>query len=105
MASDYEVHVLVRADGLDPENGNVDVEVTFDDGARYAATFFTVQNVISIMSRHRETGESAGGLYLWSDGMIVIRRLTKQDILEAIRDLHESNDLKSAFSKLDETNH
>ena len=38
----YKINVLASSQELDALDENVDVEVIFDDGCRYTATFFTL---------------------------------------------------------------
>jgi hypothetical protein len=83
--------------GTDPEDANVDVTVAFENGERYTATFFTVRNLQSLMETYRETGECAGGLYVWSARMIVVARLTKQNVERAVSDLLASGEFTTAF--------
>jgi hypothetical protein len=40
----YAIHWVNDAFGIDPEDDNVDVSVSFGNGERYTATFFTVRN-------------------------------------------------------------
>jgi len=60
----YSIHVHQGLEGVDPADDNVDVEVTFDDGSRYAGTFFTLNNLRSLFEKNERTGECKGGLYL-----------------------------------------
>ena len=82
---------------VDPVVDNVDVIVHFEDGSRYAATFFTLANVKVIQEQYRETGECAGGLYFWASHMIVIESLTWSNVESAVKDLIESGEFESAF--------
>ena len=70
----YKVEVHAGFQGLDPLNDNVDVEVIFDDGSRYIATFFTLQNIQNIMDSYETTGECMNGFYFWSSDMLLVRR-------------------------------
>lgn len=40
-----------------PADDNSDVIVTFENGTRWYATFFTYQNILSLRDKNRETGE------------------------------------------------
>ncbi len=95
--SSYKVTWVDDEFGIDPADDNVDVTVDFATGERYAATFFTVENLKALMERYRESGECANGLYFWSSHMIVIQRLTKVKVDRAIQDLIQSGELPSAF--------
>jgi hypothetical protein len=83
--------------GIDPEDDNVDVLVDFATGERYSATFFTPQNIATLLERYHESGECAGGLYVWAAHMIVIERLTKQNVERAVADLIANDEFSVAF--------
>jgi hypothetical protein len=85
----------------DPEDANVDVMVTFGDGSRYWATFFTVRNVSSLMARWRVSGEYGGGNYFWAIHAILVDRLEEATIRMAIANLLEEKDFHSAFGRLE----
>ena len=71
----YKIIVVAGTQGLDPLRDNVDVEVVFDDGSRFVATFFTLENVQMIMDGYRQTGECSKGLYFWASDMILVADL------------------------------
>jgi hypothetical protein len=47
-----------------PADDNSDVIVTFENGERWAATFFSYQNILSLAEKNRLTGECLNGKYL-----------------------------------------
>jgi len=81
-----------------PLDENIDVEVTFETGARYVATFFTLENVRSLIEKNRRTGECLGGLYFWASDMIIVERLTFEIVSRTVSDLIDSGEFESAFS-------
>jgi hypothetical protein len=83
--------------GIDPVDDNVDVFVDFSTGERYTATFFTPGNIATLMERYAESGECGNGLYVWASHMIIIARLTKDDVERAVTDLMKSGEFKQAF--------
>lgn len=83
--------------GIDPSDDNVDVLVDFETGDRYSATFFTPQNITTLLDRYSESGECAGGLYVWAVHMIVIERLTKANVERAVADLIANDEFTPAF--------
>jgi hypothetical protein len=95
----YKIKVLAGTERLDPIDDNVDVEVLFDDGARYMATFFTVRNIQKLMDQYQQTGECMKGLYFWASGLIVVRTLTRQNIAKAVGDLVGKKEFERAFSR------
>lgn len=95
--SSYKVTWIEDEFGIDPADDNVDVTVIFATGERYTATFFTVENLNSLMERYSESGECANGLYVWSSHMIVIQRITKMNVERAVGDLIQSGEFRNAF--------
>lgn len=83
--------------GIDPLNDNMDVYVEFEDGRTYVATFFTIANIISVMDKDKETGESRGGIYFWASDMIIVERIDQKIIEEAIADLIADEFFEKAF--------
>jgi hypothetical protein len=83
--------------GIDPQDDNVDVIVEFASGEQFTATFFALGNVQSLLDKYNETGECANGLYLWSAHMILITRLTKENVETAVADLLTSGEFAEAF--------
>lgn len=97
----YTIRWMSSPDGVDRDDSNVDVEVTFVDGSRYVATFFTVRNITTLLDRHAQSGESAGGAYLWASDMIIVRRLDDEIIALSIADLLNDGLFESAFMRCD----
>jgi hypothetical protein len=93
----YTVQWVNDVFGIDPDDDNVDVTVKFATGEHYTATFFALNNLESLMEKYRETGECAGGLYVWSAHMVVIARLTSANVERAVADLLESGEFAAAF--------
>jgi hypothetical protein len=96
----HQAYIINRVDdpaAVDPVVDNVDVIVHFEDGSRYAATFFTLANLRRIQEQYRETGECENGLYFWASRMIVIESLTWTNVESAISDLIKSGEFEGAF--------
>jgi hypothetical protein len=86
----------------DPSTDNVDIEITLEDGGRFGATFFTLENVKRLFEKNRATGECSGGTYLWAADMILVKDLTMDVIRTTVHDLLDSGEFYSAFSKFDD---
>jgi hypothetical protein len=93
----YKISWVEDEFGVDPADDNVDVLVDFASGERYTATFFTLDNLRSLMERYRETGQCANGLYLWSAQMIIITRLTKANVEQAVAELLATGEFTKVF--------
>ncbi|MEN0067813.1 MAG: hypothetical protein AAGA48_37135 [Myxococcota bacterium] len=92
-----EWKVRVLHDIIDPLEDNVDVEVEFSDGRRFAATFFTLASIRQLMLRWSKTGECASGLYFWSTHPIVVQTLSPSVIHEVVEDLLTNGEFEHAF--------
>lgn len=79
------IKIFKYGQDLNLVNDNVDVEVFLDNGKRYSATFFTIQNIISILSKYKETKECCNGLYFWASDMIIVENLDDDVIKNNIR--------------------
>ena len=95
----YKITVFGDSQGLEPLNDNVDVEVIFDDGSRYMATFFTLQNIQKIMDNYEQTGECMKGFYFWASDMILVRRLSRENIAKVVGDLIAKGEFEKVFSQ------
>lgn len=95
-----DIIILNRNKDLDLLDDNVDVEVILDNGDRYSATFFTLQNIKSLMMRYQKTGECYSGLYFWASDMIIVEELHPDIINKTIQDLIKSNEFFTCFAKL-----
>ncbi|MCB0218518.1 MAG: hypothetical protein KDH09_02385 [Chrysiogenetes bacterium] len=81
----------------DDENDNQDVEVEFETGERFGATFFTVGNLLHLMEKDKKTGECGAGLYFWASYPIFVQRLTKEVIEATVRKLIDEEEFLRAF--------
>ncbi|GLR13239.1 hypothetical protein GCM10007907_20290 [Chitinimonas prasina] len=79
---------------------NIDVLVDLEDGRRYAATFFTVDNLRTIMKRHRDSGECAEGTYIWAVDMIVVESISVDVIRRTVADLIATGEIESCCCRI-----
>lgn len=84
----------------DPHVDNVDVEVELDDGRRFCATFFTLENIRRLFAKNKTTGECHSGLYFWATDMIIVEVLTLDTIEKTVKDLLACREFESAFSEI-----
>ena len=96
----YEIWVFVGEKELNPEDDNVDVEVRFPDGRRFAATVFSLRNLDALMLRWSKSGECGFGKYFWAARPIIVRKLTVEVIRELVEYLYRDGDLFQAFERL-----
>lgn len=95
----YKITVFADSQGLDALDDNVDVEVAFDDGSRYMATFFTLQNIQKVMDSYEQNGECMKGFYFWASDMILVRRLSRENIAKVVAELIGKGEFENAFSQ------
>ena len=99
----YQLTIYSGIAPLDPENDNVDVQVTFPNGESFSAVFFTLQNIHTLMKHYQKTGEGANGSYFWTSDMLIVQKLTEQTICETVDNLLAEGEFKSVFSKNEES--
>jgi len=85
----------------DIESDNIDVYVTLSDGRKFTATFFTLSNIKRILNRYKKSGECGYGQYFWASDMIIVENINPLTIRETIFDLIKSEELESAFMKIE----
>ena len=103
QCDNYQLTIYNGTAPLNPENDNVDVQVTFPNGESFSAVFFTPQNIDTLMKRYKKTGECAKGLYFWASDMLIVQELTKHTICETIDNLLADGEFESVFSKNEES--
>jgi hypothetical protein len=82
------------------QNDNVDVVVSLESGRSFAATFFTLENIASLMRGYRDTGECLRGQYFWAKDIIVVEELSEEVIAAVVDDLLASGELDAALSEI-----
>ena len=87
---------------LDAFDDNTDVIVTFEDGSRSVATFYTYKNITTLTEKNRKTGECLNGSYLWASDMILIDEICREKIERVIDDLVSNGEFGKAFSRCSE---
>lgn len=101
--NDYELTIYRGITPLDPNNDNVDVEVTFPNGESFSAVFFTLENIETLMKRYKKTGECADGLYFWASDMVIVQQISENTICATIDKLLAEDEFESVFSKNQES--
>lgn len=97
--NNYELIIYHGIVPLDPNNDNVDVEVTFPNGDSFSAVFFTIRNIETIMKQYKKTGECADGLYFWTSDMVIVHQLSEKTICATIDRLLVDDEFEAVFSK------
>ena len=89
---DYELIIYWGAQPEDPENMNVDIEVSRGD-RRYSATVFTLRNVATLLRRWRATGEEPNAYFRVSDAVLVDAPITERLLRRIVEDSIAAYDL------------
>ena len=85
---------------LDPENEAVDVRLTTQEGDEYSANFITMKLISYLFKKNKRTGEFAGGTYFCMPGMIIVERITDENIKRTIDCLIKDYSLEHYFTKI-----
>tara|TARA_B100001115_G_C15831454_1_gene415031 strand:+ start:1437 stop:1736 length:300 start_codon:yes stop_codon:yes gene_type:complete len=83
-------------------NDNTDVIVTLQDNNRYAATFFTYENIVALRMKNQKSGECLNGRFFWASDMILVERASRIEIEEIIEHLLDEKEFTSIFKKIKE---
>ncbi|WP_299888814.1 hypothetical protein [uncultured Lacinutrix sp.] len=83
-------------------NDNSDVIVTFENGDKYVATFFTYENINWLRQKNQKTGECLNGKYFFVTDLILIEKLNREEILKIINHLIDEDEFFKAFNKINE---
>jgi len=86
-----------------PTDDNTDVVVTLDDGTKWAATFFSYVNLVSMVEKNGGTGECLGGKYFWASDMVFADEVSRIRIVEITTHLLEQEpwEFESIFRKIE----
>jgi hypothetical protein len=80
---------------------NSDVIVTFADGKRSVATFFTYENVRTLTEKNKRTGELLSGKYFWASDMILVDRIDRVTIEKVIDELIKEKHFHRVFKRVE----
>ncbi|WP_169083268.1 hypothetical protein [Paenibacillus sp. PL91] len=88
----------------DIHDDNTDIIVTFEDGSRWVASFYTYKNIQTLAEKNRRTGECLHGKYFWGSDMLFVDECSRIRIEEVIEHLIRKGDFELIFGKCDESN-
>jgi len=80
---------------------NTEAIVTFEDGSRWVASFFTYKNIQTLAEKNKQTGECLHGNYFWGSDMILVDECSRNRIEEVIEHLIIKGDFEMIFDKCD----
>lgn len=82
------------------EDANTDVIVTWEDGSRWVATFFSYNNVKTLIEKNKKTSECLSGAYFWASNMILADQVSRQRIEQIIEELLKTGEFEMVFTTL-----
>ena len=85
-----------------PSDDSSNVWVEFENGTRWAATFFSYQNILSLKEKNQVTGECLRGKYFCATDMILIDEISRASIEAVIANLIEENNFDVYFSQCED---
>jgi len=92
---DCTVEIIPGPRGLDYEQGNADVVITFDDGERRTATFMTIGNLSRLINeKNPATPHDA---YVWATNLVVVKSLEPATVLKTIRAMMKRGEISLVF--------
>lgn len=83
-------------------NDNSDVIVTFSDGSRYVASFFTYENIEHLRTKNQKTGECMNGQFFWASDMIIVERISRAEIEKIVNHLLSEEEFHLIFDRIQE---
>ena len=97
----FEASFLLSADEHPADACNVDVEIRLDDGSRWGATVFTIDEVRRLMDRWATNGEAQSGRYFACPDGLIVREPGVDAMVAVIAGLLASGGLGSVLQRLD----
>jgi hypothetical protein len=82
-----------------PPDDNTDVTVTFADGTRWFATFFSYANIATLTEKNRRTGESLSGRYFSAAAMVLIDEVSRERIEEVVAEMIGTGEFAAIFQR------
>jgi hypothetical protein len=76
---------------------NTDTIVTFEDGSRWVASFFTYKNIQSLSEKNQQTGECLQGKYFWGSDMLLVDECSRKRIEEVVEHLILKDEFEDIF--------
>ena len=83
-----------------PEMDDEEVCIHLDNGQKFYTWFFTTRMIDDVMRRHKRSGESFGGSFFLTEGMIIVEDISKETIRSVVSHLVESEGDLSLFTEI-----
>lgn len=87
-------------DEWDELDSSTDVIVQFQDSSKWITSFFTYNNIGTLVDKNTQSGECLDGKYLWSSDMILIQKCNRNQIKEVIDHIIKENMFSVLFRRI-----
>ena len=85
-----------------PTDDNSDVIVTFKNGKRWFATFFSYQNILSLSEKNRKSGECLDGKYFVATDMVLVDVVSRERIETVVAEMLKLNEFEIYLAVCDD---
>ncbi len=92
----YEVTFFSSLDFVSPEDENIDVHVSLDDGGEYIATFFSLRCVERLMLKFQLEDDMPIPAF-WESSPIIVEEVTEEAVCALVEYLVQGGELPGAF--------
>jgi len=96
----FKIEFIGDINKVNKYNDNIDVYVYFSNEEIYTATFFTVENISSLMSKFKKSGECNFGKYFWAIDMCIVDEISEKAILDSIEYMLKNGEFKNIFTAI-----
>ena len=97
---DFRLQTPSGTEIISSDNDNIDVIIDLADGRSFSATFFTINNLSTLMERYRTSGECANGLYVWAKDMVVVESISLEILKRVIADLVSTGEIEACCTRI-----
>jgi len=89
MNRTYSLHLI---HSIESEiDDNVDAYIILKSKKKIFFTFFTLKNIENLMLKFKKSGECKGGNFFWAVDMVILDRLTLENMYNFIDEFLEDN--------------
>jgi hypothetical protein len=74
------------------------VIVTFENGKRWMATFFSYQNILSLAERNRKSDACLSGKYFVATDMVLVDVVSRERIEAVVAEMLKLNEFERYFA-------
>jgi hypothetical protein len=94
------IEILDTQGPINRHDCNSDVVFALSDGSKWAATFFTYQNIDTLRKKNQATGECLSGAYFCATDMILIAEISEEAIKSVLREMLSQGEIETYCRRL-----